>query len=266
MEEVVQQLKIRGVSLFYDLDEKATLWGKDLHAQLADVYRNKARYTLMFISLNYKKKYWTNHERQAAQSRAFEEKSEYILPARFDDTEIPGLLPTIQCIDLRIHTPEELALLVCKKLGKSQINLRSDQVLPPRNPELSGEVSFNYSSFNGHYRIGEKQFEFETHWSKASNMSIHCYTDSTNLRGIALAPRGIDFKGMPSVEKLDFTSRVRTPEVGRFVVLQNYQGFYAILQILEVKDDTRGDDEDFLRFKYWILQDGSAYFAQLTFG
>ncbi len=92
------------------------------------------------------------------------------------------------------------------------------------------------------------------------------YTDSTNLRGIALAPRGIDFKGMPSVEKLDFTSRVRTPEVGRFVVLQNYQGFYAILQILEVKDDTRGDDEDFLRFKYWILQDGSAYFAQLTFG
>ncbi|MBK9662189.1 MAG: TIR domain-containing protein [Nitrosomonas sp.] len=76
--------------------------------------------TLMFISLNYKKKYWTNHERQAAQSRAFEEKSEYILPARFDDTEIPGLLPTIQCIDLRIHTPEELALLVCK----SSANLR----------------------------------------------------------------------------------------------------------------------------------------------
>src|SRR5439155_24562734 len=34
--------------------------------------------------------------------RAFMEKREYILPARFDDTQIPGVLPTVGYIDLTI--------------------------------------------------------------------------------------------------------------------------------------------------------------------
>lgn len=142
--------------------------------------------------------------------------------------------------------------------------MRADQVPSPRSPALIGEVSFNYSSFNGHFRIGESQFEFDTHWSKASNTAIHCYTNSTNLRGVALVRQGADFKDIPSVEELDFTSRVRTPEIGRLVVLENCNGIYAVLQILEIMDDTRGDTKDYLRFKYWILSDGSSHFAQLS--
>jgi len=261
---VAEQLKARGVSVFYDRYKEADLWGKDLYTHLADVYRNKARYTLMFVSLNYKQKVWCNHERRAAQSRALEESGEYILPVRFDDTDIPGLLPTTGFIDLRNHSPVQVALLVCEKLGRTPTSVRADQVPSPKSPSLSGEASFNYSNFNGHFRIGEGHFEFDTHWSNASNTAIHCYIDSTNLRGLALAPRGVGLKDIPPVEKLDFTSRVRTPEVDRFVVLQNRNGLYAVLQILEVKDDTHGDTESCLRFKYWILQDGSAHFAQLA--
>ncbi len=48
----------------------------------------------MFLSRNYAAKLWTNHEREAAQARAFRENEEYILPIRLDDTEIPGILQT----------------------------------------------------------------------------------------------------------------------------------------------------------------------------
>ena len=57
------------------------------------------------------------YSRRSAFARALEQKDEYVLPARFDDTEISGLLPTIGCVDLRKKTAEELGELILKKLG-----------------------------------------------------------------------------------------------------------------------------------------------------
>jgi hypothetical protein len=73
----------------------------------------------MFISRQYAAKVWPNHERRSALERAIQEKAEYILPARFDATEIPGLSTTIGYIDLRLKTPEQLAELIVKKLGRT---------------------------------------------------------------------------------------------------------------------------------------------------
>lgn len=263
VEMVVEQLKARGVSFFYDYYQQADLWGKDLYEHLVDVYRNRAQYTVMFVSKYYREKLWTNHERRAAQSRALEESREYILPARFDDTDIPGLLPTTAFVDLRLSSPVQVALLLCDKLGRNPFSLKAHQVPCPRNPALKGEVSFDYSSHNGYFRIGEGHFAFDTRWSKRSNTLIACYTDSPNIRGVALAPRGADLGSLPAIDTLDFTSRVRTAEVGRLVVLQNTYGIYAVIEIVEIKDDTRGDPEDNLRFKYWIMDDGSSNFSVL---
>jgi len=47
-----------------------------------------------------------------------EERTEYILPARFDDTEIDGLRPTIGYLDLRALSPEELGRAILEKLGR----------------------------------------------------------------------------------------------------------------------------------------------------
>ena len=71
-----------GVSVFYDEYEKADLWGKNLYDHLSDVYRKRARFCLMLLSKHYAAKQWTNHERQAAQARAFSENQEYILPGK----------------------------------------------------------------------------------------------------------------------------------------------------------------------------------------
>ncbi len=116
VEEVADELVQAGVRVFYDDYEKVGLWGKDLYEHLDHIYRRSARFCLMFASAEYASKVWTTHERRSAQARALTENSEYILPARFDDTEIPGLRPTVAYIDLKKTTPHELAALVVDKL------------------------------------------------------------------------------------------------------------------------------------------------------
>jgi hypothetical protein len=106
-----------GIKVFYDKYELVTLWGKNLYDHLQDVYQNKARYTVMFISRHYAEKVWTNHERKSAQAKAFISNQEYILPARFDDTEIPGLLPTVGYINVSEYSSIDLAQLIRDKIG-----------------------------------------------------------------------------------------------------------------------------------------------------
>lgn len=119
VDRVAKLLRNRGVKVFYDRFEEATIWGKDLYTYLSDVYYKRAHFTVMFISQAYANKLWTNHERKSAQARAFEEAREYILPARFDDTEIPGVSPTVGYISLKDRSPEDLVSLIVKKLTSS---------------------------------------------------------------------------------------------------------------------------------------------------
>jgi len=92
--------------------------GKNLIEHLADIYGNRSRYVVMFISKEYVEKAWTKHERQHVQERALLVREEYILPARFDDTPVPGMPSTVAFQDLRKTTPEELASLILAKLGR----------------------------------------------------------------------------------------------------------------------------------------------------
>lgn len=131
VKEVARELNSKGVRVFYDEYERAELWGKDLYTHLDDIYQNSAKYCVLFASKNYAKKLWTSHERQSAQARAFKEHKEYILPARFDNTVIPGLRDTVGYINLRKTSPAELATLILKKIGKPERTF----FLPPQ-PDL----------------------------------------------------------------------------------------------------------------------------------
>ncbi|WP_373523115.1 TIR domain-containing protein [Aquiflexum sp.] len=134
VDEVANILKLKGISVFYDKFEEANLWGKNLYEYLSDIYRNKALYTIMFISESYNNKMWTNHERQSMQSRAFQENQEYILPARFDKTEIPGLLSTIGYISLNDKSANDFCEVIFKKLVLSGRTIPSEQVRKSLSP------------------------------------------------------------------------------------------------------------------------------------
>lgn len=118
VEEVAALLRNASVDVFYDNFERADLWGKNLIDHLAKIYSHETRYVVMFISKQYVEKAWPTHERQHAQERALLANEEYILPARFDDTEMPGMTNTVGHVDLRRTTPAELADLILEKLGK----------------------------------------------------------------------------------------------------------------------------------------------------
>jgi hypothetical protein len=83
VEMVNDQLKGFGVSTFYDEDNRAFLWGKEMNETLTDVYQNRAKFVLMFISGEYASKVWPTVERRAAFANAITINTEYVLPARF---------------------------------------------------------------------------------------------------------------------------------------------------------------------------------------
>jgi hypothetical protein len=132
VDRVAAALVRAGISVFYDRYEEATLWGKNLYDHLQSVYSEASAYTVLFVSAAYAGKLWTNHERQSAQSRAFAERREYILPARFDDTQVPGLLPTTGYVDLTRKTPEEFADLIIQILSQTEILYEGSLCSEPR--------------------------------------------------------------------------------------------------------------------------------------
>ena len=130
--EIAECLKANGVKVFYDEFEEHKLWGQDLYVYLDNIYRNEARFCLMFLSKDYAKKLWTNHERESAQARAFQQNEEYILPIKLDDTEIPGIRPTTGYLDRRIKTAEEICSITFKKLRiekSDNTNIEDDNIV-----------------------------------------------------------------------------------------------------------------------------------------
>ena len=118
VQKVADILKQNGISVFYDKYEQIDLWGKDLGIHFDYVYRRQSKYFIPFISKHYKEKVWTNYEVRTAIARAIENKEEYILPVKFDDTELEGIRSTIGYLDIKDMPPEELANKIIQKLGQ----------------------------------------------------------------------------------------------------------------------------------------------------
>ena len=115
--QVAAALKARGVRCFYDADEQVRLWGTHLAEELPRIYAEESAAVVVFISADYAGRDWTRLERRAALARAVAEAGVYVLPARFDDSDLPGLLPDMVTVDLRRYTPAQFAGLVADKVA-----------------------------------------------------------------------------------------------------------------------------------------------------
>jgi len=117
VERVATILRDRKVRVFYDEFMLVQMWGTDLYEYFDEVYRQRAKFAVIFISENYARKAWTSRERRSAQARALVEQNAYLLPVRLDDTALPGLRPTTGYVDARRITPHALADLIQQKLA-----------------------------------------------------------------------------------------------------------------------------------------------------
>ena len=183
VDQVANLLRDLGVSVFYDLFEEASSWGKNLYEYLSDIYQNKALYTIMFISQHYARKRWPNHEREAMQARAFQEHQEYILPARFDDTQIPGVLPTVAYIPLTDRSPQDFVKGIHKKLVTSgqhvdPIQARVTVVNSERQPIVGATVTA--IAGDSTTKTGKLVKRWNGH---------HCYSNASALPALNCASR-----------------------------------------------------------------------------
>lgn len=148
-QEVAKALVARHISVFYDQFQAVDLWGADGAEYFHRIYSRDARFVVMFISADYAAKAWTRHERRSAISRQMNDSGEYILPVRFDQTEIDGIPDTIQYLEAKNYTPAELAVQIARKLGVSSTEGKASHVPPPSSSATSGEVTFDYSAHDG---------------------------------------------------------------------------------------------------------------------
>ena len=120
VKKVSEELTKLNVRHFYDYNEQVNLWGKNLTQYLDSVYFEKAMYFIPFISEEYIKKVWTKLEVNSALERNMSESrpdfQQYILPVRFDDTRVPGIIGSIAHIDARKTTPQEIARMIIEKV------------------------------------------------------------------------------------------------------------------------------------------------------
>jgi TIR domain len=122
---LADEMKKFGIRVFLDEDEQEKLWGIDNAEFFSELFLKRTEFCLMLVSKHYAKKPWTTLERRAALARAMTERGAYVLPVRLDDTELPGLLPTIGYLDSRKKSAEVIVGLLLKvlraKLGDARV-------------------------------------------------------------------------------------------------------------------------------------------------
>ncbi len=262
-EALSRHLSQYGIAHFYDAENEALLWGKNLAEEFHGIYTRKTRYVLMLISKEYIDKQWCRHERRSAISEGLKRTEEFILPVQLDSVWPDGIPTDVHRVDGRKKAPAEVAALIAEKLGISLYSKKASLVPPPKSASWIGQVAFDYESFNGRFIIGDEGYAFETAWSTGGPGAIHTLNDGANVNGIAIAHGIPDFGRLFDVSLLDFTSRARMAHVGNIVIYRNNNGLYAALKIEEVTI-RQGATAPNLRFWYAINRDGSADFSSFS--
>lgn len=258
-ETLARHLSTYGVAYFYDAENEAALWGKNLAEEFQKIYSKKAQFVLMLISRDYIAKQWCRHERRSAMAEALGRDREFILPVRFDDAWPDGVPTDVHYVDGGRKTAPEVAAIIAQKLGISLFTGKASSIPPPKSTSWVGEAAFDYESFNGRYVIGDDEYAFETAWSTAGRGSIHVYNDGANINGVAIAHGISKLSELVDASSLDFSSRHRGVHEGNIVVFRNRNGLYAALKIDRVRIREAAAPPE-LRFQYAINREGGADF------
>lgn len=116
VEGFVRALQERGLSVFYDFDQQALLWGQDLRVLLDRVYSTEALYMVVFLSQSYPERDWTEFEVSVGKSAAKKRTQEYLLPVIVDDVKVVGIADTVAHLDLRRIDVERAADILAEKV------------------------------------------------------------------------------------------------------------------------------------------------------
>ncbi len=144
---IAECLKHEKINVFYDDFEEENLWGKDLYQEFYRIYGQECRFFIPFVSKDYMERLWPKHELKQAQARAFKSDMEYILPLKYDDTEVPGINITTGYIDMREGRPlDDVVQLCLKKLIHDSAVRELFLFLRQHNPDSMNTLNAHPSS------------------------------------------------------------------------------------------------------------------------
>src|SRR5215471_15284057 len=114
--------------VFYDRYYEAELARPNLDTYLTNIYREDADLIAIFLCANYAQKDWCGLEWRVVRDVLKQRRDSEIMPFKFDDVIIEGLLSIDGYIDIAHRTPEEVACLILQRIdGKGTFSLRSSK-------------------------------------------------------------------------------------------------------------------------------------------
>ena len=102
---------------FYDNNYKGQLARPSLDILLQDIYRNRSRLIVAFLSENYKEKEWCGIEFRAIREIIKEREHERVMFVKMDEGKVEGVFSTDGYIDGRTHSPTEVAEFIRERVS-----------------------------------------------------------------------------------------------------------------------------------------------------
>lgn len=111
VEQVLIELKrlMPAGSIFYDNEFKAFLARPNLDVMMEQIYRDRSKLLVVFLSGDYQQKAWCGLEFRVIKEVVFKREHERVMYIKTDDIPVQGILTTDGYIDARTHTPKQLA-------------------------------------------------------------------------------------------------------------------------------------------------------------
>lgn len=106
--------------IFYDQRYQHDLARPNLDTYLQNIYRQQSELVAVFLCQEYEQKQWCGLEWRSIRDLIKNRRTEDIMPFRFDQTDIPGLLSIDGSIDAEKATPEEAAVLINRRLQSNR--------------------------------------------------------------------------------------------------------------------------------------------------
>ncbi|QTR53091.1 TIR domain-containing protein [Thiothrix unzii] len=125
-------------TVFYDQWYTAELARPNMDTHLQAIYHDHAELIVPFLCADYERKQWCGLEWRAIRDLLKKRQDNDIMPLRFDDTDIPGLFSIDGYIDLRRHTPEQIAGFVLQRVKPRQQTSTVTTIHSDRLPTVKG--------------------------------------------------------------------------------------------------------------------------------
>ncbi|MDQ6482530.1 TIR domain-containing protein [Dyadobacter sp. LHD-138] len=102
---------------FYDNNYVAQLARPSLHLLLQDIYRNRSKLIVVFLSGDYQRKEWCGIEFRAINEILMKRKHDRIMFVKIDDGQVEGVFKTDGYVDGLKYSPDQIAKFIMERVS-----------------------------------------------------------------------------------------------------------------------------------------------------